>query len=267
MKQAKAIFLLTITCLLFAACEDVIVLNLDTVDEKYVIEANLSDQFGGASVAISKTMGFADSSGFKGASGALVSIKDEDGTITLLSESGPGIYVNPALKGTSGKTYQLKVEINGKTFTSASKMPELVKLDSVYLLELKVFDGTRKLTHVQFKDPIGKGNNYRFLEYKNGIYSKSIRVSNDEFFDGNVVNQVLSPKEFNEETKLKPGDKIKVEFLTITDEAYKYWFSVDSGAQGSGDSAAPINPVSNIKGGAIGYFSAHTMQQKEYVVN
>jgi len=139
-------------------------------------------------------------------------------------------------------------------------------LENVYPYTLNLFDGPRLFTHVKYTDPLGVKNFYRFIEYKNGIYTKSIMASNDEFTDGKTVNQTIFPYEFTEESKLKKGDKIRLEFLTIDEPVYKYWFSVDNGAQGGGDSAAPANPVSNIKGGAIGYFSAHTIQSKEYTV-
>lgn len=267
MEKIKSIIALVFTSLLFVSCEEVINLDLETINEKYVIEANFTNVAGGAKVVISKTKSFNSTGDFLGESGAIVTIEDNSGVVTRLTESNnKGIYIHPTLKGNPGSTYKLKVDINGQNFTASSKMPAVVKLDSVYALALNVFDGDRKFTHVRFRDPIGKGNNYRFLEYKNGIYGKSIMVANDDLIDGNLVNQMLRPRDFNEESKLKIGDKIRVEFLTIEDAIYKYWFSVDSGAQGGGDSAAPINPVSNIKGGAIGYFSAHTFQSMEYTV-
>ena len=267
MEKIKSIIALFFTSLLFVSCEEVINLDLETINEKYVIEANFTNVAGGAKVAISKTKSFNSTGDFIGQSGAIVTIEDNSGVVTRLTESNnKGIYIHPTLKGNPESTYKLKVDINGQSFTSSSKMPAVVKLDSVYALELKLFDGNRKFTHVQFRDPVGKGNNYRFIEYRNGIYTKAIMIENDDFTDGNLINQMLRPRDFNDETKLKIGDKIRVEFLTIEDAIYKYWFSVDSGAQGGGDSAAPINPVSNIKGGAIGYFSAHTFQSMEYVV-
>lgn len=267
MPKIKSILSLVFISFLLVSCEEVITLDLATINEKYVIEANLTNVAGGANVAISKTKSFNSSSDFIGESGAVVTIEDNNGIITRLTErNNKGIYTHPSLQGNPETSYKLKVDINGQQFTSSSRMPAIVKLDSVYALDLKVFDGSRKFTHVKFRDPIGKGNNYRFLEYRNGIYSKSIMVTNDDLFDGNLVNQMLRPRDFNDETKFKVGDKIKVEFLTIAEPVYKYWFSVNSGAQGGSDSAAPINPVSNLSGGALGYFSAHTIQSMEYIV-
>lgn len=264
-KYNIGLFLLVIG---FSSCEDVIELDLDTAAEKYVIEASITDQANGAKVLVSKTKSYDSGNDFVGVTGAIVEIEDGQGNITRLTESATkGVYLDATLKGIPTQSYKLKVSIGAETFTSSSKMPAVVTLEDVYPYELSLFDGPRLFTHVKYTDPIGVKNYYRFIEYKNGAYTKSIMVSNDEFSDGKTVNQTIFPYDFNEETKLKKGDKIKLEFLTIEEPVYKYWFSVDNGAQGGGDSAAPANPVSNIKGGAIGYFSAHTFQSKEYTVN
>jgi hypothetical protein len=48
---------------------------------------------------------------------------------------------------------------------------------------------------------------------------------------------------------------------------YTFWYSLSSGATGANESASPANPVSNISGGAVGYFSAQTIQRKTILVN
>lgn len=266
MNNFKYIFFLFIMMISLSSCEEVIELELNNPPEKYVIEASLNNQEGGVSVLISKTKTYNSSNDFEGVANATVEIENQFGSVTRLVEMPKGVYRHATLKGIPTQTYKLKITVGGETFTSTSTMPAIVPLEDVYPYELKLFDGPRLFTHVKYTDPIGVKNYYRFMEYKNGVYTKSIMVSNDEFTDGRTVNQTIFPYDFNEESKLKKGDRIKLDFLTIEGPVYKYWFSVDNGAQGGGDSAAPANPVSNIKGGAIGYFSAHTIQSKEYTV-
>ena len=254
--------------LLFSACEEVIELDLNTADQKFVIEATITDQAKGARVAISKTKSYASENEFTGFSGATVEIIDELGKVTRITESTTkGIYSNATLRGTPTQTYQLRVAAEGQTFTASCTMPAQVRLDEVYQYELNLFDGPRIYTHVKFKDPASVKNFYRFIEYKNNVYTKSIMVANDEFTDGKQVNRAIFPFDFSDEAKLKKGDKIRLSFLTIDEPIYKYWFSVKDGAQRTSDSAAPANPVTNLSGGAIGYFSAHTIQTANYTVN
>lgn len=266
MNNIRYIIALFSLVMLFSSCEEVIELDLNNAAEKYVIEAQITNRIGDARVALSKTKSFKASNDFVGVSGAVIDITDNFGNVYRLSEGVKGIYTYNAVIGIPQSTYHLKIEVEGKTFTSTSNMPAVVPLEDVFPYELKLFDGPRLFTHVKYTDPIGEKNFYRFIEYKNNSYTRSIMVSNDEFINGKTVNQTIFPYEFTEESKLKKGDKIKIDFLTIEEPVYKYWFSVDNGAQGGGDSAAPANPVSNIKGGAIGYFSAHTIQSKEYTV-
>jgi hypothetical protein len=266
MKKIQYLFVIIFSSLFISSCEEVITLDLKTGEEKYVIEAVLTNQAGQAKVSISRTKSFSAEGSFTGETGAIVTIEDEKGILTRLYEQTKGIYTDTLLIGLPETSYKLKVEINGQTFTGSSKMPIPVKVDSVYYRELPAFDGSRKFTHVRFKDPMGKGNFYRFVEYRNGVYNKSVTVVNDDLIDGNTVNQILTPRDFTDETKLNMGDKVKIDLLTIDPFVYRYWFSVSSGAQGNGESATPVNPVSNLTGGALGYFSAHTFQTKGYEV-
>ena len=47
---------------------------------------------------------------------------------------------------------------------------------------------------------------------------------------------------------------------------YKYWYSLDRSATGGSGQATPSNPVTNLQGGALGYFSAHTLQSRTMIV-
>ena len=266
MNSFKYIIAIFSMVFLLSSCEEVIELNLDTAAEKYVIEANLTNQAGGARVLISKTKSYSSSNDFDGVPNAVVEIEDISGVITRLTEMPKGVYINSTLKGVPTQTYKLKITVGTQVFTSTCAMPAVVPLEDVYPFELNLFDGPRLFTHVKYTDPIGVKNFYRFMEYKNDVYTKAIIATNDEFTDGKTVNQTIFPYEFDDESKLKKRDKIKIDFLTIDESVFKYWYSVNNGAQGGGNSAAPANPVSNIKGGAIGYFSAHTVQSKEYTV-
>lgn len=267
MKTFKYIFLLSLLTLLFTSCEEIETIALTSADEKYVIEANLNNELGSATVSIAKTKNTDASGDFNGSSGAVVTITDETGKISRLTESSKkGIYTNPFLKGTPETNYHLKIEIDGQIFTSSSKMPAKSKLESVGQIEVSSPDGKRKFSTVKFTDPAGKGNAYRFIEYHNGVYNKVISVVNDELFDGNANTQVLRPKSFTADTKYNVGDKIKIEFLNIDNTVFKYWYSSDKGIQSIGENTTPINPVSNINGGALGYFSTHFMQRMEYTV-
>ncbi|HKO82838.1 MAG TPA: hypothetical protein VJU78_20670, partial [Chitinophagaceae bacterium] len=76
----------------------------------------------------------------------------------------------------------------------------------------------------------------------------------------------LVDEDENPEEEIESRDTVMLDMLCIDNVVYKYWYSVYQSATGNSQSASPANPVTNIVGGALGYFSAHTKQTKSVVV-
>lgn len=245
-----------------SSCEKVIDVKLDEADKKIVVDAVLTDQDGGCVVKLSKTKKFEESNNFVGLPGAVVSIKDEAGAVTPLSESAPGIYKHPTLKGLPGKAYELTVQVEGQTFTGTSTMPLPVPLDSVYIKTQKFFDEDETFANVIFTDPAGVRNYYRLVQYVNGEKSKGNFLLDDDLSDGKLFNSTLYFLPDDDKKKIKSGDVVKIEMQCIDMAVNKYWFSLEQSANGSSSSAAPSNPVSNLSGGALGYFSAQVVTSR-----
>jgi hypothetical protein len=251
-----------------SGCEKVITVNLDDAEKKYVIEGVLTTQPGSCMVLLSQTKDFDDDNVFAGITGATVQITEQGGATTLLTETSTGVYQSTTLSGSSGKTYELSVAINGQTFTAYSAMPQPVNMDSIFTSDDNLRGNTRKLVNVQYKDPETTGNNYRFIQYVNGLREQQIFIRNDELTNGNTsIVPLRYVRSDDEDNDIRQGDQVKVDMLCIDAAVYKYWYSLNRSATGGGQmSATPANPVTNIQGGALGYFSAHTVQSKTMVV-
>jgi hypothetical protein len=52
----------------------------------------------------------------------------------------------------------------------------------------------------------------------------------------------------------------------IDKNVFEYFKQLSGLDPTNGQPTAPTNPVSNISGGALGYFSAHTTQKKKAIV-
>lgn len=250
----------------FMSCEKVIDVSLKDSEKQYVIEGILTDREGDCVVSISKTKNFDDDNIFEGLGDAVVSVTDDEGNTTALPEATTGVYRSATLTATTGKAYMLEVNINGQTFSASCIMPVKVKMDSLYVKEEGFFGETIKLANVQYDDPVGKGNNYRFIQYVNGIKEKNIFIRDDDYSDGNTSTITLFTAPDEDEDEIKSGDKVRVDMQCIAPALYKYWYSLDQGASGGSNSASPANPVTNIEGGALGYFSVHTVESKTVVV-
>lgn len=256
---------------LFCSCEKAIDLKLEDSAPKYVIEGTVSNETGGARVSISQSKKFTDDNTFIGITGAQVSI-ESDGNIYPLDAAGNGVYQNSTFTGIPGKTYHLTVTLNNKTYTSASTMPQPVSLDSIYVINDEFNtnkDGSKqRLATVKYNDPAAVENYYRFIQYIDNKKEKTLFVSEDEFTNGQTVNNRLNYNNENDDPgrEIRTGKQLLIEMQCIDATVYKYFFSLTTGATGDGNNAAPSNPVSNISGDALGYFSAYTITRKSITV-
>ncbi|BAV04402.1 DUF4249 domain-containing protein [Filimonas lacunae] len=270
MKNICRLSLVLLAASFLGSCERVIDINLNNASPKYVIEGVITNQEDVApKVLISQTKNFSDDNNFPGITGATVTISDNGGAPVTLDDKGDGSYTTTAFYGTIGHTYALTVTIGSTTYTATSAMPPLVNMDSLYVSKETLFGDEKNIANVDFKDPAGKGNAYRWVQYVNGKKEKTIFVRDDDLTDGNDVNRKLFYFNDDDDDKsrdIKTGDNLRVDMMCIDMNVYKYWYSLDASATGENQQATPANPVSNIKGGALGYFSAHTYQTKTIIV-
>ena len=260
--------IIVLAALFLSSCEKVIHLDLNTAEKKYVIEAMVTDQPGTAQVLLSQTKNFDDNNQFVGVSGAVITVKEEGGLLTTFTETSPGHYEAPGLVGSSGKSYDLNVTVAGNVFTATSTMPAKVNLDSIYTTDELIFTDTRKIVNAVFQDPPGRGNNYRFIQYVNNLKEKALFIENDDYTDGrlNITKLYYFADDKSDSTIIKSGDSLRLDMLCIDPNVYQYWYSLARNTNGDNNNVTPANPVSNLQGGALGYFSAHTLQTKSMKV-
>ena len=260
---ARLIYISTV--LLLCSCNKVIELNLRDTEIKYVIEGVITNEPGICTVKLSETKNFNEDNQFQKVSGAIVKVKD-NGIQTTLTEVQPGLYETGLITGTPGHIYELSVSINNQSFTATSTMPQPVGMDTLYVSPGPF--GEYKFATVGYTDPGGINNGYRFVQYLNGVKEPTIFWDNDEFTDGQFVIIQLDngADEKDDPRNIKTGDKVTIEMQSLDEPVYEFWYTLAfGGGDGNGNTAAPANPITNIKGGALGYFSAHTVSRKSVV--
>ena len=84
--------------------------------------------------------------------------------------------------------------------------------------------------------------------------------------DGELNGRPLFGGSDNDD-EIKIGDTVILEMRGIDAPSYLYFSTMaeDSGGQNS-DSATPTNPVTNLNGAILGYFSAYTTQKKTITI-
>ncbi|WP_158622459.1 DUF4249 domain-containing protein [Pedobacter sp. KBW06] len=268
LNQIKYISLLLAGSFTFASCEKVIEVKLDNAESQVVIEGNITDQAGQQLVKITKSVPYTATNTYPPVSGAVVTVTDDNGHSWTFSETTAGRYTFPAMKGETGRIYTLKARINNVVYTASSVMPAPVGID---FLDVKVFNfggDDQKQAQVHYKDPAGIANQYRFVMKVNGIQSKQVYAENDRLTDGNEVPSVLFfTGNNNDQDQLKTGDVVDIEMQSIDKNVFLYWYTLSQqSSNGPAGGATPGNPPSNIDNKALGYFSAHTVSQKQMTV-
>lgn len=247
-----------------SGCQKVVQLDLRTAPPVYVIEGNITDQPGPYTVRILQTTGFYAADTFPGVAGAVVSIRDGAGYSEVLTDEGGGIYQTVNLQGVHGQTYALRVLIGKDSFSATSTMPYRVNLDSVYITPVRNSGKSVLVAVPAFTNPVGPGIAYYYFDQTiNGYLDKSFYYWNSKFSEG--LANTFNLERSSPDSTLHTGDNVRVEMQCLDLAMYNYWESMDQSASGSGGSY-PGNPVTNLSGGALGYFSAHTSQVKSVIV-
>ena len=264
MKNILFLFLLMV----FASCEKEIEIKLNEADTRLVIEGNITNESMKHTIKITKTVSFSANNNYPAVTGALVTLSDDAGWNQTLTETSSGVYQTSTLTGQEGKTYTLTVVTEGKTYTASSKMPANVPLKDLRI-EKRNFGpgagGNEENFYVVplYDDPIAQGNNYRFLQSIGNKRDKSYIIFNDNVNNGVPNERPIISQDF----EIKKGNELTIEMRCIDKPIYDYFFALSSlDGQGPGGGTTPANPPNNISGGALGYFSAHTVQRKTVVI-
>ncbi|KQT18598.1 hypothetical protein ASG31_07745 [Chryseobacterium sp. Leaf404] len=268
----KNIFLIIISLFLVTSCEKEIDLDLEDQSGQIVIEANVTDQPGPYSVKITKSVAFTQTNQYPAIENAQVILSDNTGQTETLQYSGNGIYKTSTFVGQSGRTYTLKMQAEGKQYTSTSTMPQAVSFDGIEQDSFMVGGETSYTLLPVFLDPQAFGNRYLFIYTVNNNPKKYFSEFSDNVNNG-LPNQrpLILPNDDGDEpdnVKLKIGDTIYVEMQCIDDKVYTFYSALlQLSGGGPGGGITPANPPSNISNGALGYFSAHTVRTKSIVIN
>lgn len=244
--------------LVVSSCEKEIDVDLHSVPPRVQIEG-LVKQDSLARVRVSHTLDFSDNSGYPFIKDAIVVISDDAGNTETLKQDDSGWYVAEGIRGEIGRTYNLSVKYEDKEYTSISKMPPVVKLDSLSMYKAPVHFMEYAVPMIHFTDPKGETNQYyRCLVFINGKQLPDVNelVLSAQFMDGSPIHQFL-PIFTNDEDvdPIKQGDDIRIEFQCIDKGAYTFFYTL------SRIENSKNNPTSNITGGALGYFCAATVDE------
>lgn len=261
----KNIISIILAALFFTSCEKTVDLKYKGNQSKIIIEGNVTNEAGPYFVKVTKSVSLSATGNYPTIDNAVVTISDNAGNSESLTPQGNGLYRTNTLTGVAGRTYTLTVNAESQTYTAQSIMPQQVTFDSIKA-EKFTFGGEVEFNIIPiYTDPIVKGNNYRFELTVNNKLINQHYVQNDDVTNG-IVNSVRL--EIDDNTlKLKAGDSITLKMQCVDKKVGLYYTTLAlMGDSGPGGGTTPNNPPSNISNGALGVFSAYTIEEKSKVI-
>ena len=266
MNKFLSISILLLASLAFSSCEKVIEIDLADSKSILVIEATITSNKEPFTVLVSKTSPYFGTSSSNSVSGAIVSVRVENGKPRYFKESSPGIYKLEKTVALANYWYIIDVEYEGITYSARSYLHEMIPIADIslaYFDGFGFFDSGYKV-NCFVRDPAGVDNYYRMKIYVNGnavTDEGEINLYSDKLFDGKLIGLVQHSAVFQED------DSITVELQSIDKATYDYFSTLEniSGIEII-QSASPANPISNFNNGALGYFSAYSFDRKPIVV-
>jgi hypothetical protein len=261
----NSILFFAIVLLLFTSCEKKVNLSYKGNNARVVIEGNITNEAGPYFIKITKSVNLTATETNPTIDDAVVAISDNAGNNETLTSLGKGMYRTAVLNGVEGRTYTLTVKTEGQTYTAQSTMPQQVAFDSIKIETLTVIGEVEFNIIPVYKDPIAKGNYYRFLLSVNNKLINQHFIQNDEVRNG-LVN--TSRLEINDEDlELKTGDTVDIKMQCIDKSVALYYTALALMADsGPGGGTTPNNPPNNLSNGALGVFSAHTVAMKRVTI-
>jgi hypothetical protein len=252
----KNIFILLVLFIGVMSCEKVIDIPLNEADKRVVIEAVCNDRVGESKILLSKSGSIYEESVFDKINDAIITVTDENGLVTTFIEDGTstGVYGHPTFKTEPNQVYKLNVTIGVDVYTAQSVTKTFVPLSIVYYQKepsspfVQTDNDSIYTVFFSYLDNMTDENYYRVKVTKNGILDSYLYVVDDKLYNGESYVQPLFANAFDQ------ADTCFIEFLNIDKANYTYFTSKEAGSDGS---ATPANPVSNIEGGALGYFGAY----------
>lgn len=268
-----------LTAFLFiTSCEKDVVLDLANTEGNYlVVEANITDSGSRQWIKLSLSSSYYATGKGQAVKNALVSIEHGDTTFQFSHATNlDGVYYNDEITySLEEASYELIIEVNGKTYTGESTYRPVPVLDSISL-KISPFSNLGFTTDTiydvfaHFSDLPGEGNHYLFNLFVNDTLRTPRPADKGLVSDINLEEYVsLSVLNINK-ADLKHRDTITLEMRSISKENFDFYniffFQTDlSGNPFAG--APPANIPTNMSNGARGFFQVSAVNKKTILFN
>jgi hypothetical protein len=180
-----------------------------------------------------------------------------------------------SFKGELAHSYSLRVVTGGKEYTANTTIPLITKrIDSMWWKKALV-DTSRAIVMVKATDRPGYGDYIRYYTKRNSqpFYPALNSAYDDLFIDGTTYEIQVdagvdrnAPRVENENLFTR-GDTVTLKLSNIDKATYDFWRTMEFSYSTIGDPfSTPTKVLSNISGGALGYFGGYASQFRTLII-
>jgi hypothetical protein len=273
---------ISIIALFSMSCQEVINIDLEEGEKRLVVEGRVALEKEKSKsiqeIRLTTTDAYFSNSGTPAATGAIVTISDENGQSVVLQENEPGVYRSDKLDPAVGIDYTLTIEYAGNVFQAVETLQAVPPIDSIYqvFLEENLFNEEGIRVQIDYQDPVDDENYYYWEQFKNGVSfiqpnpgTKFSIVGSDELYNGQFVRGRL----VDDDVIYTTGDKGVIRQIGLSEFAYRYYFAIFDQEGSRGNLSAPPAPIrgniqniTNPDNYALGYFYAAEISEKEIII-
>ena len=275
----KRIYIFSLLVLLsLFSCEETVILDVNELDDRLIIEGQLTDVLGRNFVKITRSRDFYFQGPAPRVTNATVEVSDELGVTHVFAHNPlndpelEGFYypVNP-FAGRIGGTYELNVNVDGQNYRAVETMLPVTEIDSLGVIldeeEMEEPEAPGRFYEVTFfaLEPQDRKDQYLFKFYRNDTLIKDfptdIYFSDDEFLGDTIDNLTIAGW-------YADGDRCRVEMYSLTQEAFIFYSDLFNLLNNDGGmfSPPPADPRNNLSNGALGYWQVSALDEMEIVV-
>lgn len=279
------------------SCEDVIQLNVPETEKYLVVEGTITNVAGEQFIKLTESQALLSTTTPNTVTNAIVKVTDNTGKVYEFKDTkNEGKYIwtpssSTEVMGAIGKTYTLRIDVNGESYQAVSELKRVPKIDSiVYKYEdsprvNQTGDNKPKQgydANFYAKDFVGVGDCYRVKVYKNGkMFSgaDNIVIAYDALLNKSSVGdglmfilplrRAISPELYAE------NDKLKVELNSITEAHFDFWTQFRTELNNTGLFSTPaaripcnvVNISATPKKQAAGWFGTSAVSTLEVTID
>lgn len=291
-RYAAVVFAWILLLLFLGGCEKDIEISLDPAETRLVVDATIENNHPPL-VFLTKSFDFfskIDSAALSSSQvrNATVSISDGSRKVFLTQDSLTTIegarLVFYATAGAAlnflGKTntrYTLEIDVEGKKYQATTTIPEVTRrVDSLWFESIDLAKDTNAVrVMLKATDKPGLGD---YIRYFTRIGTKPFFPGFNSVFDDQIIDGITytipidkgfdKNGQFSDTTSyFKRGDTVTLKLCNIDKQTYDFWRTYEFSFQSIGNPfASPTRILSNVSGGALGYFGGYGAQYHTLIV-